>query len=193
MTLGKIGAWESPVSAEADRPARTARDMKAVFDANSNQIREAFNALCDALELAASTVRKDEAYPNRYLSLDGSYTTPAVGESANGVRAGGEAGQVYVKASAADYDGAWLNIRPACYEAEIPVSAWAGGTTCTLSLPGKGIAADTIVFVSPLEDSLAAWTAAGARCTGCEPDTLLFGCDETPEAALSFTLIVWNY
>lgn len=44
----KIGEWTSPVVGEADRPSRTPADMKAVFDANSNQIRDALNALIDA-------------------------------------------------------------------------------------------------------------------------------------------------
>lgn len=45
----KITTWTQPVSGEADRPKRSASEMKAVFDSNSNQLKEAFNNLIDAL------------------------------------------------------------------------------------------------------------------------------------------------
>ena len=45
----KITAWTSPVSNEADQPKRTAAEMKAVFDANSNQLKDAFNNVIDDL------------------------------------------------------------------------------------------------------------------------------------------------
>ena len=49
ITDQKIGAWTSPVVNEADQPQRTAAEMKAVFDSNSNQLRTGFNALIDEL------------------------------------------------------------------------------------------------------------------------------------------------
>jgi len=193
MTLTKIGTWTSPVSGEADRPNRTAAEMKAVFDANSNQIRTAFNKLCDDLEVAAAAVKVDGTHPDRYLSLDGTYTTPAVGEAANGVRTGGIAGQVYVKRSASDYDGEWRSIRPAATAEELPLAAWSGGTACTLTLPGRDITAASIVFVAPEAEDHEAWTAKGVRCTAAGEDALSFACDETPDGTLSFALVVWNY
>lgn len=45
----KIGSWTNPVVNEADQPQRTAAEMKAIFDANSNQIKAAFNAVIDEL------------------------------------------------------------------------------------------------------------------------------------------------
>lgn len=45
----KITTWTQPVVNEADRPRRSAQEMKAVFDSNSNQLKEAFNGLIDAL------------------------------------------------------------------------------------------------------------------------------------------------
>lgn len=148
MALTKIGEWNSPVSAEADRPNRPATDMKAVFDANSNQIKEAFNNLVDAVqaggadmtfsqagsraniasgesmatilgkiskffadaELAVSTVDVDITHADRYLSMDGTYSVPDVGEAANGVVMGGTTGQIYQKASEDDYDGQWVDV-----------------------------------------------------------------------------------
>lgn len=45
----KIGAWTTPVANEADQPVRSAAEMKAIFDANSEQIKAKYNALADAL------------------------------------------------------------------------------------------------------------------------------------------------
>ena len=49
LTDNKITSWVSPVINEADRPQRTASEMKAVFDSNSNQLRQALNGLIDDL------------------------------------------------------------------------------------------------------------------------------------------------
>ena len=49
ITDKKIGSWTNPVVNEADQPQRTAAEMKAIFDANSNQIKAAFNAVLDEL------------------------------------------------------------------------------------------------------------------------------------------------
>ena len=49
ITDKKIGSWTNPVVNEADQPQRTAAEMKAIFDANSNQIKTAFNAVVDEL------------------------------------------------------------------------------------------------------------------------------------------------
>lgn len=45
----KILSWTNPIVNEADRPQRTASEMKAVFDSNSNQLRVALNGLIDDL------------------------------------------------------------------------------------------------------------------------------------------------
>lgn len=45
----KITTWTNPIVNEADRPRRSAADMKAIFDSNSNQLKEALNGLIDAL------------------------------------------------------------------------------------------------------------------------------------------------
>ena len=49
ITDKKIGSWTNPVVNEADQPQRTAAEMKAIFAANSNQIKAAFNAVIDEL------------------------------------------------------------------------------------------------------------------------------------------------
>lgn len=45
----KVGEWEAPVSALPDRPSISASELKATFDANSIQLRDAYNSLVDAL------------------------------------------------------------------------------------------------------------------------------------------------
>jgi hypothetical protein len=49
LTDRKITAWTNAVADEADRPIRTAAEMKAIFDSNSNQLKAAMNALIDDL------------------------------------------------------------------------------------------------------------------------------------------------
>ena len=49
ITDYKITTWNNPIANEADRPQRSASDMKAIFDSNSNQLKAALNALIDAL------------------------------------------------------------------------------------------------------------------------------------------------
>lgn len=49
ITDNKITTWNNPIVNEADRPQRSASDMKAIFDSNSNQLRTALNNLIDAL------------------------------------------------------------------------------------------------------------------------------------------------
>lgn len=49
LTDYKIREWDSPIINEANRPKKSAEEMKAAFDSNSNQLRTALNALIDAL------------------------------------------------------------------------------------------------------------------------------------------------
>ena len=140
----KITQWNNPIVNEADRPQRSASDMKAIFDSNSNQLKDALNALIEALavggaadigitvdglsgktvsdiiaELKGITDDIDSAVDNlvatvlpkgdgsTFLANDGTWKLPAVGASANGLKPGGKAGDVYVKKSDTVYDGEW--------------------------------------------------------------------------------------
>lgn|GEM_PF-1968314 len=144
ITDNKITRWDSPIVNEADRPQRSASNMKEIFDSNSNQLKAALNALIDALAaggaadigitvegLAGETVSDiiaelkgitddidaavdalvaavlPEGDGNTFLANDGTWKLPAVGASANGLKPGGEAGDVYVKKSDTVYDGEW--------------------------------------------------------------------------------------
>ena len=52
MAFTRQGAWTNPIVNEADRPKRSASAMKAVFDANSNDLKGTLNGLMDDLEAA---------------------------------------------------------------------------------------------------------------------------------------------
>lgn len=46
----KISNWKSPVTSLADRPKMTAANLKAAFDSNSNELKEAHNKLIEYLK-----------------------------------------------------------------------------------------------------------------------------------------------
>ena len=146
ITDNKITTWNNPIVNEADRPQRSASDMKAIFDSNSNQLRTALNNLIDALAqggasdigaavegMEGQTVETilaelkgliDSAGENLddlkaavlpegdgslFLANNGEWKLPSVGAAANGVKAGGNVGDVYVKKSLTVYDGEWVD------------------------------------------------------------------------------------
>ena len=146
ITDNKITRWNNPIVNEADRPQRSASDMKAIFDSNSNQLRTALNNLIDALAqggasdigaavegMEGQTVETilaelkgliDSAGENLddlkaavlpegdgslFLANNGEWKLPSVGAAANGVKAGGNVGDVYVKKSLTVYDGEWVD------------------------------------------------------------------------------------
>lgn len=55
LTDNKITTWTNPIVNEADRPQRSAADMKAIFDSNSNQLKTALNNLIDALTASGAS------------------------------------------------------------------------------------------------------------------------------------------
>lgn len=145
ITDNKITRWNNPIVNEADRPQRSASDMKAIFDSNSNQLRTALNNLInhlaasgaedigadvegmesqtvegileelksliddvgDDLDVVRSAVLPD-GDGTLFLSNNGTWAVPPTGEAANGLRLGGDAGDVYVKKTTAAYDGEWV-------------------------------------------------------------------------------------
>lgn len=46
----KIGEWRNPIVDELDKPVRSASEMKAIFDSNSNELKEALNGTIDDIE-----------------------------------------------------------------------------------------------------------------------------------------------
>ena len=146
ITDNKITTWNNPIVNEADRPQRSASDMKAIFDSNSNQLKAALNALIDALAqggasdigaavegMEGNTIENilaelkslidsagedlddlkaavlPEGDGSLFLANNGEWKLPSVGAAANGVKAGGNVGDVYVKKSLTVYDGEWVD------------------------------------------------------------------------------------
>ena len=136
ITNRKITTWEKPVSAEADRPQRTATELKAVFDGNSEQLKSSVNGLIDDLTGSAGAesigspslpgivanglwaqivaffakvfgiVRTDQP-SNRYLNGAGQYTVPSVGAAANGLPLGGNDNDFLLKNGNPDFATKW--------------------------------------------------------------------------------------
>ena len=135
----KILSWTNPIVNESDRPQRTASEMKAVFDSNSNQLRQAVNGLIDDLaapeaasDLGATapdgyngetvqevinsvaghaSIVKTTEEKSRFLNGTGEYSVPEVGEAANGIPSGGTDGQVLVKNGSNDYEAKWGDVQ----------------------------------------------------------------------------------
>lgn len=132
----KITEWENPIVNEADRPQRTAEEMKAIFDSNSNQLRNVVNSLIDALSsdgassigaevqgmegtsvqelLAELKELTDRVVTDQdgtlFLADDGTYKLPEVGAAANGLPVGGMEGQYLIKNSDRFYDADWADV-----------------------------------------------------------------------------------
>lgn len=133
----KITEWNTPIVNEADRPQRSASEMKEIFDGNSNQLRAAVNNLIDALTtsgaedigatveglegttvqslLAALKLLCDRVVTtgegDAFLANDGTYKLPSVGAAANGLPVGGLKGMILVKNSDKFYDADWADVR----------------------------------------------------------------------------------
>ena len=132
----KITEWENPIVNEADRPQRTAEEMKTIFDSNSNQLRNVVNSLIDALSsdgassigaevqgmegtsvqelLAELKELTDRVVTDQdgslFLANDGTYKLPSVGAAANGLPVGGLEGQYLIKNSDRFYDADWADV-----------------------------------------------------------------------------------
>lgn len=64
----KIGEWKNPIVNEADRPNRSAADMKAIFDSNTNELKDALNGLIDDLTAGSATVSFEPAAVRENIS-----------------------------------------------------------------------------------------------------------------------------
>jgi len=133
MTLkdNKIVAWSDPVVNQPDRPQIDADKLKAVFDSNSNELKDALNATIDALaepggidligvseidgiEGTTITEQIKQAVEKSQQELDKTEETLSkkideVEEKfdSSGIPKGGVAGQYLKKQSDSDYDMIW--------------------------------------------------------------------------------------
>jgi hypothetical protein len=187
----KIGAWKNPIVNEADRPNRAPADMKAVFDSNSNELRDALNNVIDAVTVAAETIKND--LPNtQYLRGDGTYGVPEVGEAGNGVPNGGSIGQILTKKSAEDFDSEWINAHSVA-DRTLYASEWVD-KQYVLSL---GITDDSIVEIIPAlsmtEKQIEALQGANLMDGGQTSGSIIivaFG--DVPEIDIPIRVIVWR-
>lgn len=68
----KIGAWANPIVNEADRPNRSAADMKSIFDSNSNELKDAVNGVVDDIKAGDFQVAFTQAVSLANITADDS-------------------------------------------------------------------------------------------------------------------------
>lgn len=184
----KIGAWSNPVSSEADRPARTAEEMKAVFDSNSNQLKDAVNGLIDDLHSPAAAGRIGSAGIERIggstvfeqlLSLR-DYAESMGIDNGTLVSVNGHIGK-NITLTAADLGAAKA---PVSFAVALAAEGWAGSGPFTQSAEAIGVAADSVVDVSPAAESFLQYCECTVRAIGQEADALLFAAETVPESDL---------
>lgn len=184
----KIGAWINPVSSEADRPARTAEEMKAVFDSNSNQLKDAVNGLIDDLHSPAAAGQIGSAAIERIggstvfeqlLSLRDYAESMGIDNGAL-VSVNGHIGK-NITLTAADLNAAKA---PVSFAVVLAAEGWAGSGPYTQSAAAIGVAADSIVDVSPAAESFLQYCECAVRAIGQEADALLFAAEAVPGSDL---------
>lgn len=69
----------------------------------------------------------------------------------------------------------------------VSLSGWSGNTV-TVSVPG--VAADSIVIVTPHPDSFVVWSESMIRATAQGAGTLTFACEETPSGTVNANILI---
>ncbi len=192
LAQSKVGTWINPVSSEADRPARTAEEMKAVFDSNSNQLKDALNGLIDALcskeaagqlgsaaiaEISGSTVGE------QLLSLRDYAQSMGI---ANGtlVSVNGHTGK-NITLTPADLGAAKV---PVTLSVTLPALGWSGVGPYTQSAEAIGVAYDSVVDVSPDAPSFLLYCECAVRAVGQGSGSLLFEAESQPTADIAVNI-----
>lgn len=184
----RVGAWTNPVSSEADRPARTAEEMKAVFDSNSNQLKDALNGLIDDLVSPAAANGIGSAAIERIggstvfeqLSSLRDYAESMGIGNGTLVSVNGHTGKD-ITLTAADLGAAKA---PVVFTVVLAAEGWAGSGPYTQSAEAAGITTDSVVDVSPAAESFLTYCDCAARAIGQETDALLFAAETIPEGDL---------
>lgn len=188
MTERKIGAWTNPVSAESDRPARTAAEMKAIFDSNSNQLKDALNGLVDDLvsPTAASQIgsaaieRISGATVFEQLVSLRDYAESMGIDNGTLVSVNGQTGK-NITLTPADLGAAKA---PVAFVVALAADGWEGTGPYAQSVTASGVTAHSIVDVSPSPESFLQYCAYAVRAVDQGEDTLLFVAEALPEAEL---------
>ena len=209
ITDRKITEWTNCIADEADRPQRTAAAMKAEFDGNSNQLKAALNGLIDDISGGAG---------DTFLASDGTFKLPEVGSSANGVKAGGAVGDVYVKKSLTVYDGEWRPVselgvslsdhnhderyaakgdfapEQIAHTGVLGMASWIGDAApYTQTVSVTGVTSSTVhchPIVSPAPSCIKDYVKYGISCITQGSNVLIFACETLPESDITVHILV---
>lgn len=190
LTEKKIAAWTNPVSAEADRPERSAADMKAIFDSNSNQLKAALNSAIDELVspagagqiglgpvegIQAATVQEGFSALKTYAD------DLAIG-SGDMVSVNGMTGRdIWL-----DYEDVGAAAPADTLTVTLTAADWAGEMEpYTQTVAAQGVTADAVVDVSAAPESFLAYCAAQVRAVAQGENNLTFACEDVPEGDLT--------
>lgn len=188
FTKRKIAAWTHPVSAESDRPARTAAEMKAIFDSNSNQLKEAFNGLVDDLSSPEAAKSIGSAAIERIAGATVYEQLVSLRDYADGigiesgamVSVNGKTGKS-ITLTAADVGAATA---PVVLTVLLAANGWEGNGPFTQRAEAAGVTETAIVDVSPSVSSFTAYCDCAVRAIAQEEGALLFAAENLPEADL---------
>ena len=198
----KIGDWTNPVVNEADRPQRSADEMKAVFDSNSNQLKTALNAAIDRL---TSTGGAEDIGVSPVTGLEAATVQEAIFALKDYADSVGVAGGTLVSVNGQvgkditlDYEDVGAASAPAHYTVTLAAESWTGSAapyTQTVNVTGI-LASDRPIVDAALTGTsstdkaiLKAWglvsrivTADGSITATCY--------DEKPEVDIPFQMEV---
>ena len=149
-----------------------------------------------------------------FLANNGEWKLPSVGAAANGVVAGGNVGDVYVKKSLTVFDGEWRDptdlgflmdgddvdaatlggALPSAYQkaiqtatATLPLASWTGAQApYTQVVNVNDVTADDVLIVGG-DDG---YSAAGVKCTAQAAGNLTFSCESVPEANVTASIVI---
>lgn len=184
----KIAAWTNPVSAESDRPRRTAAEMKAIFDSNSNQLKAALNGLVDDLlspsaagligsepidRVSGTTVREQILGLKAYVDDLGL----TAGEL---VSVNGKTGK-HITLVPADIGAANA---PLAFTVTLLAQDWQGNGPFTQTVTAEGTREDAIVDVAAHPSSYLVWCDCCVRATHQAENALTFAAERKPETDL---------
>lgn len=192
FTERKVAAWVNPVSAEADRPARTAEAMKAVFDSNANQLKAALNGLIDDLGGAEASGRLGSSAIGGISGSTVLEQLASLKEYADGV--GIENGTMV---SVNGHTGKSITLVPADLGAAkapaasvlaLSIQGWTGTGPYYQSADASGVTADSMVDVSPAPESFLEYCGCAVRAVSQSEGSLGFAAETLPESALSVNM-----
>lgn len=218
LTDNKITAWTNPVVNEADRPQRSASDMKAIFDSNSNQLMAALNGLIESLiaATAASEIGAEGGSVQSRLDALRQAVSDAITEcktyTDNASFAAGAAdmrtavydpqgirADVYAYAEQKAQTEAGKRAAPSVtYYAEVPASGWSAVAPCTQTVTVAGMAQPHttplagVLLSDNAETAIAeqeAWNVVGR--VEVEDGVAVLTCfEDKPETSFTLRLVV---